>query len=288
MKEDKYLGKQVAYPQQYSPEMLVAVPRHLNREQYQLNDNALPFFGADVWHAYELSFLTEKGLPVTGVLKFVYPCDNPSLVESKSLKLYLNSFNMHRFGATAKESLETVISTIKSDLEKLLETNVELNFFQKDNTNPEFDFQHYQVLEDVLNTDNITFSEFNEAPQLLTPGAKGKITVASHLLRSNCKITNQPDWGTVYISLKGKVTPDLKTLLQYLVSIRNENHFHEEICEMIYKRLWDKFTPDELMVCCIYTRRGGVDICPVRVSHKHLLPKYISNANELSAKLLRQ
>ncbi|WP_255434074.1 NADPH-dependent 7-cyano-7-deazaguanine reductase QueF [Carboxylicivirga sp. M1479] len=287
--EDKFLGKQVDYPQSYAPEMLVAVPRYLNREKYHLSNDQLPFIGFDSWHAYELSFLTKKGLPVTGLLKIVYPATNPSIVESKSLKLYLNSFNMHRFGTSAKEGLDLVLSTIKKDLDKLLETDVNLGFFNAENDDAQFDFDNYTILEQSKNVDEIEFVHFNENPQLLTPSnKKGELKVASHLLRSNCKITNQPDWGSVYIHINGDALPDLDGLLQYIVSIRNENHFHEEICEMIYKRLWDTYSPNELAVSCIYTRRGGIDICPVRVSHQHLLPSKLISSDILSSKLLRQ
>ncbi|WP_234445835.1 NADPH-dependent 7-cyano-7-deazaguanine reductase QueF [Carboxylicivirga marina] len=287
--EDRFLGKQVDYPQQYAPEMLVAVPRHFNREQYQLDASDLPFIGYDVWHAYELSFLSNKGLPVTGLLKIVYPATNYSIVESKSLKLYLNSFNMHRFGNTAEEGLNEVLKVIKSDLHKLLETDVRIGFFKHEKQAAAYDFSEYTVLENSINTDTIEFTHYNEAPELLSKtGHSGEIKIASHLLRSNCKITNQPDWGSCFIHLKSESLPNTSDLLKYLISIRNENHFHEEICEMIYKRLWDIFEPEELAVSCIYTRRGGIDICPVRVSHEHLLPKHLCAPAVLSEKLLRQ
>lgn len=290
MSEGKYLGKLVDYPQHYAPQMLVAVPRHLNREIYQLADDTLPFVGYDAWHAYELSFLTERGLPVTGLLKFVYPATNPSLVESKSLKLYLNSFNMDRFGQTPAEGLNTVLATIKKDLSKLLETNVTVQFFDAFPQTALFDFGDYALLEKESEAADLTFDHFTEAPELLKAEFEdaGELKIATHLLRSNCKITHQPDWGSAYIYMKGSVLPAKSTLLQYLVSIRNENHFHEEICEMIYKRLWDIFIPTELAVTCIYTRRGGIDICPARASHPDLLPKHLLNAEELSSKLLRQ
>lgn len=289
MNEGKFLGKQVDYPQHYAPEMLVAVPRHFNREQYSLKEDELPFIGYDVWHAYELSFLTKKGLPVTGLLKIVYPATNDCIVESKSLKLYLNSFNMHQFGLTAKEGLDEVLSTINKDLTQLLNTNIELGFFNQNQIEKAFDFNDYCLLENEAGVDEIEFKCFNENPDLLSStGKTGTLSVATHLLRSNCKITNQPDWGSAYIFIKGNNLPDKNALLQYMVSIRNENHFHEEICEMIYKRLWDTFKPDELAVSCIYTRRGGIDICPVRVSHKHLLPGKLSDSSTLSTKLLRQ
>jgi len=287
--EDRFLGKQVDYPQQYAPEMLVAVPRHFNREQYELSEDQLPFVGFDIWHAYELSFLTKKGLPVTGLLKIVYKATNKSIVESKSLKLYLNSFNMHRFGDTAEQGLQQVLSTIEKDLNQLLETVIQLGFFKQGDDVQGFDFGEYTILENTAGIDSIEFEQFNETPALLIPSNQsGELKVASHLLRSNCKITNQPDWGSVYIYMNGKQLPDTSSLLKYLVSIRNENHFHEEICEMTYKRLWDAFLPDELAVSCIYTRRGGIDICPVRVSHEHLLPKHLTTSSVLSEKLLRQ
>ncbi|MCU4165075.1 NADPH-dependent 7-cyano-7-deazaguanine reductase QueF [Carboxylicivirga caseinilyticus] len=288
MSEDKFLGKQVTYPQHYAPEMLVAVPRQLNREQYGLQENNLPFVGLDVWHAYELSFLTEKGLPVTGLLKLVYPSDNEFLVESKSLKLYLNSFNMERYGCNPKEGIKLVTNIIKKDLDRTLKTEVQVSFFDKLETNSPFDFTTYQVLEDEPIASEISFDHFNEAPELLKYASNKELKVGSHLLRSNCKITNQPDWGSAYIYLKGEQTPDKMSLLQYLVSIRNENHFHEEICEMIYTRLWNLFKPEELMVACIYTRRGGIDICPVRASQSSLLKLELTNPEVLSLKLLRQ
>ncbi len=222
MNEDKFLGKQVDYPQHYAPDMLVAVPRHFNRTQYNLHEDSLPFIGIDTWHAYELSFLTNKGLPVTGLLKVVYPATNKSIVESKSFKLYLNSFNMHRFGNTTEEGLKLVLSTIKKDLSDLLETAVEVHFFAHGDKPEGFDFSDYPILENTIQADAIDFLHFREQPDLLeSSGQSGELKIASHLLRSNCKITNQPDWGSAYIYLKGQNLPDLSSLLQYIVSIRN-------------------------------------------------------------------
>lgn len=287
--EGKILGKQVAYPQHYSPHILVAVPRALNREMYGLDEQALPFCGKDVWHAYELSFLTQKGLPVAGLLKFTYPAHSAFLVESKSLKLYLNGFNMSRYGQTAEEGLQEVLNRIRKDLEELLQTQVDLSFHQGSAQAGAFDFEHYELLEQLPESRQLNFDDFKENPALLTAAdQQGVFQVATHLLRSNCKITHQPDWGSAYIHIKGACLPDKGGLLRYLVSIRNENHFHEEICEMIYKRLWDRFKPEELMVSCIYTRRGGIDICPLRASSPHLLPQHLANAAGLSQKLLQQ
>jgi 7-cyano-7-deazaguanine reductase len=290
MNESKYLGKATEYPKQYTPDVLVPVPRHLNREAYNLRRDHLPFRGFDVWHAYELSFLTNRGLPVTGLLKIVYPCDSPFLVESKSLKLYLNSFNMERYGANVNDGIAIVIEIIKKDLETALNTSVQIHLFRKTEKEEKI-FEDFEILEDIPDIANTNFTDYTESPELLTTESKpnnNTIKVATHLLRSNCKVTFQPDWGSAFIYLKGKAIPGKTNLLKYLVSIRNENHFHEEICEMIYKRLWDKFSPDDLMVSCIYTRRGGIDICPLRVSDTSLLPEQFVSAERLTKKLLRQ
>lgn len=288
--EGKILGKQVGYPQQYTPEILVAVPRSLNREMYQLSAHHPPFKGVDVWHAYELSFLTKRGLPVAGLLKMSYGSDSEFLVESKSLKLYLNGFNMERYGSHPAQGIEEILAIIRKDLSDLLKTQVNLAFFDGEIPEATDDFNAFSLLEKQAGVQNIDFTCFSETPSLLYDEACGQKEqkVATHLLRSNCKITHQPDWGSAYIHIKGEQLPNLAGLLQFLVSIRNENHFHEEICEMIYKRLWDAFLPDELMVTCLYTRRGGIDICPVRVSHDHLFPKALCNVHELSKRQLRQ
>lgn len=288
--EGKYLGQRVEYPQQYSPEYLVAVPRSLNREIYGLDNSNLPFVGVDVWHAWELSFLTEKGLPVAGVIKLIYPADSPSIVESKSFKLYLNGFNMSRFGSTREEGITIVKDLIKKDLSSVLETSVIVTFFPAYASERGADFADWQLLEELPEIETTEFVAYTETPALFqtSSGNEKELRVASHLLRSNCKITHQPDWGSAFIYIKGNMLPDKLSLLKYLVSIRNENHFHEEICEMIYKRLVDAFAPEDLMVTTIYTRRGGIDICPVRASKASLLPLALTSADQLSKKLIRQ
>lgn len=287
--ESKVLGKRVEYPQSYCPEILVAVPRHLNRQQYQISDNALPFVGIDVWHAYELSFLTQSGMPVQGVVKISYPANSPCIVESKSLKLYLNSFNMERLGASAADGLRKAQQTIERDLSATTGASVQARIFRHAPVTALFDFADYSILEDNAWSDTLDITQYTEAPQLLrSSGNKGTMRIGTHLLRSNCKITHQPDWGSAYIYIKGNNLPTEQSLLQYLVSIRNENHFHEEICEMIFIRLMRTFAPTELMVSCIYTRRGGIDICPSRATHSHLLPQHLTDTENLSYKLLRQ
>lgn len=287
--EAKVLGQNVSYPTDYCPLILVPVPRRKNREKYDIDDSEKLFCGYDTWHAYEVGFLTHKGLPVCGVLKVVYPASSPNLVESKSLKLYLNSLNMTHLGDDVPSGIEAFVKIVKSDLEQILETRVDVVFHTHETT-PEYDFDDYAILEEFPQTAQTIFSEYAEMPDLLTENLHdgGEIKVGSHLLRSNCKITKQPDWGSIFIHLKASRLPDPMSLLRYIVSLRMENHFHEEICEMVYKRLHDFFQPEILSVSCLYTRRGGIDICPSRANGVEFLPEALHDPEILSRRLFRQ
>lgn len=288
-KESKYLGKRVSFPQSYDPSLILAIPRYENRKLYDIEEHPTIFTGFDVWHSYELGFMTKNGLPVTGMLKITYGCNNLYLVESKSLKLYLNSFNMSRFGNNKEEGLSEVLATIKTDLTKALETDINISFFdnQKEKTS---DFSNFSLIEDNKKANDIIFNHYKEAPELLKIETEYSSTlkISTNLLRSNCKITHQPDWGSVFIHIKANKTIDQLSLLEYLVSFRNENHFHEEVCEMIYKRLWDFLNPEELMVACLFTRRGGIDICPVRANKHELLPQNLISEKSRDYKIIRQ
>ena len=274
--EATHLGKLSSYPVQYDPSVLVAVPRKLNREMYEIDGENLPFEGIDVWHAYEFSFLTLSGMPVVGLLKITYPAHSPYLVESKSIKLYLNSFNMEKMGKSVVEGVKLVIETIKKDLSSLLKCAVEVNYFNHSDKWHKGDFEPYCIIEDQIQ--NVHFADYEENVDLLDEVADSNpIQWGSHLLRSNCKITNQPDWGTIYLYMKSDTRPSPEAFLKYIVSLRNENHFHEEICEMVYQRLFQKYQPESIMVTCLYTRRGGIDINPVRANTAGLFPASLSN-----------
>ncbi|MDR1274089.1 MAG: NADPH-dependent 7-cyano-7-deazaguanine reductase QueF [Odoribacteraceae bacterium] len=284
------LGRQVEYPASHDPDLLHAVARSGNRDA--LGIPAALFHGVDAWHAREAGFLTARGLPVTGVLKIVYPADSPFLVESKSLKLYLNSLNMTPLGETPGEGIARFARLVREELSRALQAPVETCFFAESPRDPlPFDFgDDYPSLEAQDEAPLATFSDYRETPSLLLDDTRagGDFRACSHLLRSNCKITGQPDWGSIYIRLKAPLLPSPLSLLRYIVSLRAENHFHEEVCEMIYKRLWDAFSPSALAVTCLYTRRGGIDICPSRASAPELLPPLLSNPRMLSRKTFRQ
>lgn len=265
----KFLGKKTDGSVEYDPSLLVAVPRIENRRQYGIKNDNLPFDGFDIWHAYEFSAMTENGLPVTRLIKMKYSCENDFLVESKSLKLYLNSFNMSRFGKNIEECLEICKNIIERDLSEKLQTSVSVNFLNNNSSRVNI-FENFENIMDFVNEDDLKVEKFKEAPELLETEESDFLSeyfLMFDSLRSNCRVTHQPDFGDAYIYYKSKKHIKEDSLIRYLVSFRSEFHFHEECCEMIFKRLTDILDEeDELFVCALYTRRGGIDICPVRLS----------------------
>ena len=289
----KHLGQVggAGYSDQYDPSLLVAIPRYLNREAYGIKEESLPFIGLDVWNAYEVSAITKKGLPVAGMLKIVCPADSPFHVESKSIKLYLNSFNMTAFGETAKECIEFIESQVSKDLTDLLQGEVTCKFFTSGDMH-EYEFVEFTPLGALVDLDAIEFTSFHsDATQLKVWEVKENVVVKkieSDLLRSNCRVTNQPDWGDVFIHMEGKNIPDEASLAQYIVSHRQVSHFHEEICEMIFTHLTEAYQPQALMVACLYTRRGGLDINPIRSTHANMIPGWYKDPSKRMKKTLRQ
>ena len=266
----KLLGKKIEGCDTYNPSFLVAVPRTENRIRYNIDENNMPFDGFDVWHAYEFSSMTQNGLPYTRVLKLKYSCCSKFIVESKSLKLYLNSFNMSRYGKNIKESLNICAKVIQKDLSELLKTEVVLSFLDVDTEHTKI-FDGFKNVLDFVDFDNLKIENFKESPELLEveeTRENKEYFLNFDSLRSNCRVTHQPDFGSAFIYYKSKQHIKESSLIRYLCSFRCEYHFHEECCEMVYKRLFDLLDDknDELMVCILYTRRGGIDICPIRYS----------------------
>tara|TARA_R110000851_G_scaffold156929_2_gene299475 strand:+ start:695 stop:1639 length:945 start_codon:yes stop_codon:yes gene_type:complete len=292
---NKHLGQSSQYKATYDPSLLVREPRQSNRTHLDLDDDNLPFIGSDTWNAYEVSGLTDNGLPVAGVGKIVYPSDNKYIVESKSFKLYFNSFNGTKLGEDPEEVREKIALKASKDLSDLLETDVKVHVFSNyevlsDNTTANEEWQsivskdkpynEYITLEDVYPIEEVVFDTYKETPELLKvieDAPTEWVHYHSALLKSNCRVTSQPDWGDVYIDIKCDNTIDPVSLVKYIVSFRDECHFHEEICETIYKRIWDTLKPEKLAVKCLYARRGGIDINPERVSDADLLHTTLSN-----------
>lgn len=275
----KLLGKKIEGCDTYNPSFLVAVPRTENRIRYNIDENNLPFEGFDIWHAYEFSSMTQNGLPYTRVLKLKYSCCSKFIVESKSLKLYLNSFNMSRYGKNIKESLNICAKVIQKDLSELLKTEVVLSFLDVDTEHTKI-FDGFENVLDFVDFDNLKIENFKESPELLEveeTRENKEYFLNFDSLRSNCRVTHQPDFGSAFIYYKSKQHIKESSLIRYLCSFRCEYHFHEECCEMVYKRLFDLLDDenDVLVVCILYTRRGGIDICPIRYSKNcQILPVF--------------
>lgn len=261
-----HLGQKSALIDKYDPSLLVAIPRIENRRQYNIKNENLPFLGFDVWHAYEFSVLLNNNLPITRVLKLKYSSDSEFLIESKSLKLYLNSFNMTNYGENIEECLNLCKKTIEKDLSNALKTPVEVEFLNENNKKTTI-FKNFKNILNFINLEKIKIEKFEETPELIE--AKDANLKEYYLkfnsLRSNCRVTHQPDFGDIFIYYKSKKHILEDSLIKYLCSFRKEYHFHEECVEMIFKRLLDVLNEkDKLFVCALYTRRGGIDINPIR------------------------
>ena len=265
----EHLGKKSKGSENYDSSLLVAVPRFENRQQYGIMNDNLPFKGFGVWHAYEFSALTSTGIPVTRIMKLKYNCESEFIIESKSLKLYLNSFNMTRIGDGMEDCLNQCKKMIEKDLSSLLKCTVEVNFLENNAKKVEI-FENFQNIMDFVDDRTLIIDKFKEAPEVIQVESlndKKAYYLKFDSLRSNCRVTHQPDFGDVFIYYNSSKHINESSLVKYLSSFRSEFHFHEECCEMIYKRLYDLLdNEDELFVCALYTRRGGIDICPARWS----------------------
>lgn len=282
---DGTVVKPYVTPDAVDSNLLVSVPRHLNRVGYGLHDDDLPFVGEDAWNAYEFSTLLKNGFPVTGWLKITVDAHSPNIVESKSVKLYLNSFNMARL-IDKLDDIYIIEDQIAQDIRNATGGQAfAMIAGGKVDTVPAMK-GGYTSLEEYLPVEEMVFDQYHESPEILEviPSTRRFEYWHSNSLRSNCRVTNQPDWGDVFVVIKGNKTVTPESLLKYIISMRRENHFHEEICELIYKRLWDIIGggSNELLVACLYTRRGGIDINPVRASSTDLLFNFTNLTNSWS------
>ena len=277
--QESLLGKPARYADQYDPTLLFPIARAPKRQEIGIG-GALPFFGADLWTAFELSWLNARGKPQVAIAHFTIPCETPNIVESKSLKLYLGSYN-----GTVFASAEEVRARLRTDLSEAVwrgapaPSSVGVRLLL-----PEaFDREPVHELDGLsLDRLDIDCSEYTPAPQLLTSAVDEQPVeevLTSNLLKSNCLVTGQPDWGSVQIRYTG---PQIEQggLLRYLVSFRNHNEFHEQCVERIFMDLWRQCRPSRLAVYARYTRRGGLDINPLRTSHPMALPANVRTARQ--------
>ncbi len=251
------LGKATDYPNRYAPELLYSIPRQDKRSELGIADDALPFVGEDLWNAYELSWLNTRGKPVVAVGNFRIPADSPNLIESKSFKLYLNSFNQ-----TAFDSIEAVAAILLQDLSAAAGKPIQLAL-EPLAARPQaaIGIPPGIMLDDL----DIACTAYQPAPEQLNNegGPAVEETLFSHLLKSNCLVTGQPDWAMVVIRYRGRPI-DRAGLLRYIVSFRNHNEFHEQCVERIFTDILRRCAPESLAVHARYTRRGGLDINPFR------------------------
>lgn len=254
------LGKSTDYRDTYDASLLQGVPRSLNRDPLGLRASALPFTGGDIWTLYELSWLNARGLPQVAVGHVELDYASVNLVESKSFKLYLNSFNQTRF-----DSWEEVQRTMERDLSACAQGKVTVALYRIHELEgqPIAHFHGACIDDQAIEIDSYAFST-----AYLENAADGKVveeTLVSHLLKSNCLITHQPDWGSVQIQYRGPKI-DREKLLRYLVSFRHHNEFHEQCVERIFNDVMRFCHPEALTVYARYTRRGGLDINPWRTN----------------------
>lgn len=253
------LGKPTEYRADYAPELLYPIPRQLKRDELGIAAGALPFVGEDLWNAYELSWLNAKGKPIVALASFRVPADSPNLIESKSLKLYLNSFNQTPFA-----DLAAVETALVRDLSAAAGAPVRVTV-EPLGSHPQvaIGYPQGELIDDL----DIACTTYQPDPQLLTmgDGPECEETLVSHLLKSNCLVTGQPDWAMLVVRYRGRPI-DRAGLLRYIVSFRGHNEFHEQCVERIYCDLQRRCQPRALAVHARYTRRGGLDINPFRSS----------------------
>jgi len=258
-KDDLLLGKETQYAFTYDNSLIFPIERTGNRERLNMPvkkvHGELPFFGQDVWTGYELSWLNLKGKPQVAIAEFVIPADSTSIVESKSFKLYLNSFNNTRL-----ESIEQVKTRLQQDLSAGFGAQIEVTLFTVD----AFPLVNAKLGENIDDLD-IEVNDFEPNASLLqvNPAHLTSQTLNSHLLKSNCPVTGQPDWATLVVQYKGTEI-DRASLLKYIISYRNHDDFHEHCVEQIFCDLCQAGEFEELVVTARYTRRGGLDINPTR------------------------
>jgi 7-cyano-7-deazaguanine reductase len=267
------LGKTVTYQDQYDPGLLFPIPRQPKREEIGVDEAHLPFSGADLWTGYELSWLNPKGKPQVALVTFVIPAHSPNIVESKSFKLYLNSFNQSRFDSVA--ALQTTLAT---DISAATGAPVEVKVYLP----AAFGGERIEALPgESIDDLDIEIGEYQPNPKLLhaDPTQAVSEVLSSELLKSNCLVTGQPDWGSVQIRYSGPKI-DREGLLRYIVSFRQHNEFHEQCVERIFVDILRACRPSKLTVYARYTRRGGLDISPFRTNEDAALPANVRTARQ--------
>ena len=274
------LGQQSAYPTHYDPNLLFPIARAKNRASLGVNNiSSPPFFGVDLWNAYELAWLNLKGKPQIALAEFIIPADSPNMIESKSFKLYLNSLNQHCFA-----NFTAVKTCLQHDLSQVLGAGLQVRLVQPCEITSNKKMAPIEELGGQLldRLDIEVNSHQNSDPLLLKAdhtSAPITQTLVSHLLKSNCPVTGQPDWASVQIQYQGRPI-DEEGLLRYLIGFRQLGEFHEHCVEKIFCDIKIQCQPEKLSVYARYTRRGGLDINPFRTDFNAAWPNNIRHARQ--------
>jgi 7-cyano-7-deazaguanine reductase len=259
------LGQKTAYFSEYDASLLFPIPRSESRKALGLVGD-LPFYGIDIWTGYELSWLNLKGKPEVAVVEFSIPFNSPFIIESKSFKLYLNSYNQTKFN-----NLDDVKTLLIKDLSLAAGAPIGVDLRYLRDSNLLIDFAFDAVCVDDL---DVTIDTYHPQPELLLADSSINVTerLCSHLLKSNCPVTGQPDWASVFIEYSGaKINHE--NLLRYVVSFREHQDFHEHCVERMFVDISSQCKPESLSVYARYTRRGGLDINPFRSSAPDAAPR---------------
>ncbi|MFT2111299.1 NADPH-dependent 7-cyano-7-deazaguanine reductase QueF [Marinomonas sp. 2405UD68-3] len=258
------LGQQTEYVSHYDVDLLFPIPRVDKWSEMGIESEKLPFYGEDIWNAYEVSWLDQKGKPIVVVAEFRFPCNSPNIIESKSFKLYLNSFNQTSF-----ENQDTVVALLTDDLTKAAGAEVTVMIRDLDATQSLVVIKPDYCIDDL----DVEINAYHPDSSLLklveSDDANDGVveeSLVSHLLKSNCPVTSQPDWGSVQIGYKGKAI-DHESLLKYVISFREHTDFHEQCVERMFIDIMSHCQPESLLVSARYVRRGGLDINPYRASY---------------------
>lgn len=274
------LGQQSAYPTHYDPNLLFPIARAKNRASLGVNNiSSPPFFGVDLWNAYELAWLNLKGKPQIALAEFIIPADSPNMIESKSFKLYLNSLNQHCFA-----DFTAVKTCLQHDLSQVLGTGLQVRLIQPCEITSNKKMAPIEELDgQLLDRLDIEVNSHQNADPLLLKAdhtsAAITQTLVSHLLKSNCPVTGQPDWASVQIQYQGRPI-DEEGLLRYLIGFRQLGEFHEHCVEKIFCDIKIQCQPEKLSVYARYTRRGGLDINPFRTDFNAAWPNNIRHARQ--------
>lgn len=284
------------YTDTFDPSQLNPMPRVLARQDWGIKGDE--FVGYDVWHCHEATFLLNNGLPIAGTLKIICPSNSEFMVESKSFKLYLNSFDMCKMGATALEAVTNYENQVQKDVSACINAHVEVAFFKSgdDETKVQDPTEGYADLYSVISHKDLQEMEITDY------NAKGKynlvlddgdvsedVSYFTNVLRSRCRHTKQKDTGAAYFTIKTKTgTVDEKELLKLVISLREVNEFHEFCAEKLYTEIMSNPLVQDCCVMLLYARRGSLDICPVRASKPALIPAALKSKYYYTKKAMGQ